>query len=415
MFSMEFFGRLYQVFIFTALVVGLAFVLKLVLPDIARTCAIYRTKDQAECVQIIAGKVIYGITNTLTVLESRARVNKRLIDTFGINNAFTTKDSRRHNDHKTEVGVLLKPDWIMVARTAREQARKSHSGNLVCLVQSLVLKMSVKVLFGRDPSKLDSESVSFIAAEINRMWTNSKVPRHTIQWEKQYRLHEALQRVVPDCDPLDPQRNAMNLILPAFETMWRVVLRCFVEVGYRGAVEKEEWIGALKAYLEYPSLLSDRTCEDNAHAAIVRYLVSEGLRLYPPTRHIHRHFESVNGTTTLAIADIEGLHRNAKIWGTDADLFKPSRWKNAGVESWQWKAWMPFGASPLTCPAKPDFGPRMIGILVAALVAAFCDEAYELLEEDLHGHVDIAEFVGPLRCERDAYERLFLKRNEPCA
>jgi hypothetical protein len=412
---MELLVQTYQVLSCIALAIGLILYFKSLLPDTPRKRTVYRTKNQAECAQIVAGKPLRGTTNTLSVLESRARANKRLVDTFGVNNAFTTKENRRHNDYKSEVGTLLKPDWIVVARTAREQASSHHSWNLVCLVQSFVLKITIYVFFGRDPSKLDDNSVSFVAAEINRLWADSKVPRRAVQWKQQCKLHEALHRLVPDCDPLDPQRNAMNLILPAFETMWRVVLRCFVEVGYRGAVEKEEWIGALKAYLEDPSPLSDQACKENLTVAIVRSLVSETLRLYPPTRHVHRHYESANGTSTLAIADIEGLHRDLDIWGIDADVFKPSRWQSVSVDSRQWKAWMPFGASPLTCPAKSDFGPRMIGILVAALVAAFCDEAYELLEEGLHGDMDIAEFVGPLRCERDSYEKLFLELNELCA
>jgi hypothetical protein len=409
---MEFIILIYQLISFIALAIGLMFVLKSLLPDMIRKCTVHRTKDRVECIQIVAGRILHGTKNTLSVLESRARANKRLIDTFGIDNAFTTKENQRHNDYKTEVGTLLKPDWAAVAQTAKEQASSYHLGNLVCLVQSFVLKMTINVFFGCDPLKLDDDSVSFVATEINRLWTESKVSRRAIQWNKQYKLHEALLRLIPDCDPLDPQENPLNLILPAFETMWRVVLRCFVEVGYRGAKEKEVWIAALKAYLEHSGPLSDQACKENVDVATVRSLIRETLRLYPPTRHIHRHFECDNGTSTFAIADVEGLHRDVEIWGADAHVFKPSRWKSISVESQQWKAWMPFGVSPLVCPAKPDFGPRMIGVLVAALVATFCGEAHELLEEGPHGHMNIAEITGPLRCERDSYKMLYLEFHE---
>jgi hypothetical protein len=412
---MELLGHIYRVLCGAFLIIGLIIIYKSLCPNVLRTRKVYLTKDQTECDQIVAGKILLGDTNILSVLEARAIANKRLVDTFGIDNAFTTKVNQRHSNYKSEVGTLLKPDWTMVAQTAREQANDYHSGNLVCLVQSFVLKMTINVFFGIDPSKLDNDSVAFVAAEINRLWTDSKVPHRAMCWKKQYKLHEALYRLVPDCDPLDPQRNAMNLILPAFETMWRVVLRCFVEVGYRSAKEKGEWIRALGVYLKHSTPLSDEACKENLDTAIVSSIVNETLRLYPPTRHIHRQFEFASGTSTLAIADVEGLHRDVRIWGFDAEHFKPSRWTSISVGSRQRKAWMPFGASPLVCPAKPEFGLRMIGILVAALVATYCDGRYELLEEGSRGHMAIAEFTGPLCRKRNSYENLFLEPNEPCA
>lgn len=149
-------------------------------------------------------------------------------------------------------------------------------------------------------------------------------------------------------------------------------------------------------------------------ADLASSIVYEALRLHPPTRHVHCHFRFPDDSSIYAVADIEGLHRNIDIWCSDAYCFRPSRWADISQESKQFKAWMPFGASPFLCPAKPDFGPRMIGTLVAALVEAFRDKRYELRIPGPRGRMDLAEFHGPLCSKRDSYEDLFVEVNAPC-
>jgi hypothetical protein len=380
-----------------------------------RQCMTRIVRTQVECARVIAGKSPTGTANALNALEARAKANARLVYTFGIDNAFTTVQSRRHCQFRTQVTTLLTPDWVVISKAATDQAGQIYPGHLVSLVQSFVLKMIVHILFGRDLAALDNENVSFVAAEINRLWSESKVPHGAMAWAKHGKMHRALYQLLPDCDPLNPQETALNLILPAFETMWRVVFRCFIEVRYRGAEERLGWTEALRVYLVDPCSQSDDACSGNRNVAVVRAIVCEILRLYPPTRHIHRHIECTGDLPTRATADIEGLHRDKGIWGEDASRFKPSRWTNASLDPTKLKEWMPFGGSPFLCPAKPDFGPRLISILVAALVVEFYDEKYELLKEHPRGQKDIARFDGPLRSERDSYQDLFLELNAPCA
>jgi hypothetical protein len=401
----------HQTLCYTILVLTLLYILQLILSRLHGRCRTYITKDQNECAQIIAGKALHTSTNTLSVLESRANANTRLIYTFGIDNAFTTVETKRQNEYRNQVGTLLKPDWNLVAQAAKYQAKQYYPGNLVCLVQSFVLKMTIHVLFQRNLSSLDDATISFVAAEINRLWTASKTPRRAVPWSSQHKIHYSLRELVPQCDPLSPQLNAMNLILPAFETMWRVVLRCFIEVRYRGAKETSTWMAALETYLDNADAQPDASSQ---HMSTVDAIVYEALRLYPPTRHIHRAYRSARGTSTLATADVEGLHRDENIWGPDAQMFIPSRWTGAKITTEQTKAWMPFGASPFLCPAKPDFGPRMIANLVAALVSAFGDDKFELLEEGSRGQKEVVRFEGPLCSGRNSYAALFIEVDGPC-
>ena len=84
---------------------------------------------------------------------------------------------------------------------------------------------------------------------------------------------------------------------------------------------------------------------------------------------------------------------------------------------------MPFGGMPFVCPAKADFGPMMIGVLVAALAANVSGTEWGLAAVDVEGE-GLQEFVvgdgerlkefvmgdGPLDSGRNAYGGLVLLR-----
>ena len=64
-------------------------------------------------------------------------------------------------------------------------------------------------------------------------------------------------------------------------------------------------------------------------------------------------------------ANIEQWHRHSVIWGDDAGLFRPDRFKE--LTPLQQKAYMPFGLRPHRCPAYNGFGEMVLGVLVLAL------------------------------------------------
>lgn len=99
----------------------------------------------------------------------------------------------------------------------------------------------------------------------------------------------------------------------------------------------------------------------------------EALRLFGQPKRIHRaplgHAagEDCPGKTAFLSADIESIHRDARIWGPDAVYFRPERF-HPGLPLQQTRAYMPFGAKPHLCPAAKGFGERMLALLVAVLV-----------------------------------------------
>lgn len=73
---------------------------------------------------------------------------------------------------------------------------------------------------------------------------------------------------------------------------------------------------------------------------------------------------------------------------------------------------MPFGEKSFICPAKRDFGPRMIGVLIAALADCITAEDWSLE----NGGVEENVYSGcPLLSGREAYHSLRLLLDSACS
>jgi hypothetical protein len=153
------------------------------------------------------------------------------------------------------------------------------------LTQYIVLKQSLCYLFEDADEALKTSDtqfldITYIARRINELWIASKTGKDLTEnerpvWTKETELHKAIHRVTvpapvsgpevttlslydllkhlisrfsvsrspeavapsvdPSIDPKTPELNPMNLLLPAYETMWRVVMRCFLEVQHQDA------------------------------------------------------------------------------------------------------------------------------------------------------------------------------------
>ncbi|KAI9704154.1 MAG: hypothetical protein M1836_007015 [Candelina mexicana] len=371
-----------------------------------------RYRDLEYCEMITSGEMeVYELYSIYGPLEARAGPNQRLVRTFGIDNAFTTIDEGYWRQFRRDTGrSLTKSDegWRSFAGTLRNsicQALTDMSEEewrkgvlLVPLVQSLVLKFAIQFFFEGQPSSLDDATVAVIADKINILWIASK--RHLPakkMIKDQKELFSALQKIMP-YDKNDPRKNPLNLILPAYETMWRIVLRCFLEVRFRNAKSCPAYIESFETFYANPTLpkLKERS---ETNGISIEHIVNEALRLYPPTRRIYRQ----DNPYSFVAADIEFLHRDPEIWGENTLLFRPGRWNSVSEDAT--KAYMPFGGpGHFTCPSKGNAGPRMIGLLVAALLGEFTEDWRWKAGCDK----DNIDNVEPLSLERDSYSTLRL-------
>ena len=393
-----------------------------------------RTIDPSDpiiCKKILDGTIFDSPLgkNQLTLRESRARPNQRLVRAFGINNGFTTTDESWAVDFKAKASEKLRNQqrrmgWPCMSDTANQLIRRRLQAipphgeyiSLNALIQSLTLKSSIELVSFHDPLKLDDDVILDIASCINELWVHSKQVQADCTQGLQ-RLDRALNRAQLD-DSHDPRqkalnyllrKNALNYLLPAYETLRRVVLRCFLEVTFRSTAEPA-WRDILTAFARNPSDSEFGEIARGDAGVTVNFLVKEALRLYPPTRRIYREILPASETIAKVVAaDIEACHRRTSIWGPDSERFAPSRWIDTTDE--MRIAFMPFGNEPYVCPAKPAFGPKMIGLLVANLVTNFPPQEWSLASsDDLELNIDLGD--TPLDPARTAYEGVVLVRRQ---
>ena len=376
--------------------------------------------DPAACAMIVAciGYDCSGDRNIISKVESRAYPNQRLIRTFGIDNAFTTTNENYRKDFRSYAKEKITLDdgrlktiadlaKQLVGIAIPQPGSDIASIRLDSLGQSVTLKISLHVLFDLDPLQLDDELIVEIARSINFLWTESKSTKYPSDADQE-RLRKALGFIFSDVGPKTRQ-NPLNLILPAYETMWRVALFCFIEVTFRQGA-RAEWKQVLSDFLADPTKarFEDRGPHPNVISAAD--IINEALRLYPPTKRVYRKFHMAGKTDPeIVAANIEACHRIPAIWGSDSWLFKPSRWTKIGNEARN--AFMPFGGSTFVCPAKQDFGPRMIGVVVAALAAHITPRDWKL--ELCVGGPNGGEELGreePLVSDRNKYEWIEISR-----
>ncbi|EED22668.1 conserved hypothetical protein [Talaromyces stipitatus ATCC 10500] len=311
---------------------------------------------------LIQAKMLPGRKpNHLEPPDSRSLMNQSLKRTFGIQNAFTTSDE-------------------------------------IYVVQALTLRAILKVFFFFDKEDglqdVEFKQLGELAQAINDAWIKSKSENNLLEFRDNRYLRDTLTNVMPRADILDPRKNPLNFILPGFETMWRVVLRGFIEVAYKTGKEHPSWRNALILYSQEPTAeVFNRAYPPDVVSA--NFLVKEMLRVYPPTKRIYRAWMDGRSAEPLKLAaDIESCYLSTNIWGPTAEICDPLRWNNVTNE--QQEAFLPFGSKPFECPAKPVFGPRLIGLLVGILIAAFPDGC-KLISSDA-GEVFGPERLSNKRC-----------------
>lgn len=365
-----------------------------------------RRGDSSGCQQIIRAEVLdtdvtqkgptrRRLKNGLDPRESRAIPNKRLVHAFGINNCFTTAEKQRCAAFKalaTKLVILDEEEWIWLADevdgVCKRHLCSQTMQNLSGLIQLVTMKSVLGPLCGFDSSRTDVDAeLQVLASEINLQWLRSKEGlTEENKFVNQTRLRQALAVIAPAWDGRDETENPLNLILPGYETLWRVVLRGFLEVVYRAKEpDRANWGRALQDFVVDPSLDQLDTVIPQYGGVSVHMIVKEALRLYPPTRRIYRAYQVGKAEPFEASADIEALHRDVATWGSDALKFDPTRWLGQCDHAcFRKDNFMPFGNQPFVCVARGrgvkegekclPFGVSMIAVILGGLVAAAGDD-----------------------------------------
>ncbi|KAI1205623.1 uncharacterized protein F4807DRAFT_277644 [Annulohypoxylon truncatum] len=319
---------------------------------------------------------VLGENNLLDRLASRARPNQRLILVFGINNSFTTMDQNVHkNFTRSALSVILRmspQNWLTfftISETALNEALRLDSASqdsvpLAVTVRFVVFAAMTYQFFDVNLGGSNFADVVEATNAINNLWEQSK-NIETIGPElrnEQDHLEASLRRLLPNHFPCSSEQHPLNTIIPAYETMWRVVLLTYVSAGFRD-MDLETTQQFQEVIRNIPECFnSEPNC--NIMDTAINF-AKEGLRLYPPTKRIHRAVPNGQDGWSNVKADVEWCHRERRIWGPDAEQFRPSRFRN-NTEHMD-EAYMPFGAGKHKCPTSAKFSYHAIIILVVAL------------------------------------------------
>lgn len=218
-----------------------------------------RIMDPQLCHRLIAGKSLSdNHRNMLQPLGSRAEDNGRLVDAFNIDNAFTSADEVyvKHFVKEAQSRISLTSEqWKDISGLAQyavrgwinsSQSVSEHESPMVIriklasMVQAVCLRVVLKILFKIEKEAASDDRLVSLAEAINRVWIASKTQEGS-RYGQDRDLQNALSAVFPDVNIFEPRENPLNFILPAFETLWRTVLRTFVEVKFTTGSKNPEW------------------------------------------------------------------------------------------------------------------------------------------------------------------------------
>jgi hypothetical protein len=321
---------------------------------------------------------------------SRHKPNAWLIDTLSIVNPFTIDNESLLKAFKTKVistlALWYKPEkyeQLISTIENRVQHRVSLSqfnNSKICL-SKLVKEVTLDAfLSGILDVKANEDLLTELPDLIIHLWKNrdDKQAQHRLQelllankegfsqsgiWQEIEAIlsnHSNAISQIATNDFDEKISNPLNIIVPGWETMWRVVFYSLLELLRRPELQKE-----LRVQLtSHPK--SYRTCP------LLQRILKETLRLYPPTKNIYRTNLKTGQDVCISVLNI---HRDKNVWGSDATEFRPERFEQKLTVE-QEKCYLPFSIS---CPARHKFAYEFAGAIVAEILN--CCPTFTIAEE----------------------------------
>lgn len=234
-------------------------------------------------------------------LSLRALPNARLTEAFDIHNSFTTTDARVHREFLGRARSIVDTVDATAWQGCRELAAKvlkrpelfpepRVSVQRVTRVACLHVVLELLFLTGH-AFNIDIDAADSVTDDINWLWLQSKehgAAGSPATAGSLASLRSRLSELVPNTDD-DP----LALIIPAYETLWRVVLLTYVHVAFRRLdADSKERLSAV---------VSDLSLEQMDFSEDVQMFARVSFRLAPRTRCILWELENNDGSLPILI------------------------------------------------------------------------------------------------------------------
>ena len=319
-----------------------------------------------------------------SLLLSRATPNQRLVQAFGLTNTFVSDDAKVHRTFTMRAKSLIAgigggdDRWRAVALTAEAavhqflSVQQSVEVEFATLAQCITFAVVLSTLFDTDLDTLRYDDLVYVTSVINRRWSDSKIKDAAAM-----RQDDSLGKMITQIDQwiIDRDRypNPLNFILPAYETMWRVVA---VTVAYIYRCRDNTLHDVATAFGRDPTEERFQAFGEDGGQPSMQGIVLEVLRLHPPTRHIARApVASGSWWRTLVApaverADIQSVHLS-DAYGENTTEFDPMRFHPSRMGG---RAELySFGYGRLKCVAAA-WAPMAAAVIAAKVVAQIEEE-----------------------------------------
>jgi hypothetical protein len=257
-----------------------------------RKCRAQRPND--DVLQWIQGqKKVANFRSTKTTglrerLQLRAEPNSRLITAFGIDNSLTTSCPLAHRAFVKTAKRLLDKNrsWEKVYSVAMSFletevqntiTKSPHKLPLAECVRCMCLVVVLFDNFGIDPADIPTEDLVTITSEINNQWLLSKCDQGVTRSALLDTTIASMNLTLPSPSPNESvAAQVLSLIMPQYETLWRVVLLTFVTAYHH---QPRTSADAIKRTADVPSCLGKPELEKEA----LKLAMASFLKPLPPT------------------------------------------------------------------------------------------------------------------------------------
>ena len=253
------------------------------------------------------------------------------------------------------------------------------SGDYATYMQAVVFVTVLATFFDNTVSFPEPSDVRVVTKGINFLWTTSKSPSFCPASPELVQINKHLRNWIPNDSDNPFHENPLEIILPAYETLWRLVAHAFTYVEANPCYTSpflDFFNNPTNKQFVMPGISDGPSAQD---------ILKEVLRLHPPTKRIKRsqdEFPSIPAWIRRRIfkaagfncdsacrnnlaADIEALQRSS-VWGPSPHEFDAMRHR-ASTEA-QKECFIPFGLGPLMCVAS-SLAPRLSGMIVAGVAS----------------------------------------------
>ncbi|KAF8438170.1 hypothetical protein L210DRAFT_3613064 [Boletus edulis BED1] len=317
-----------------------------------------------------------------SLLLSRAQPNERLVHAFGLTSTFVSNDPKIHRAFTTRAKALIagagSDRWRGVASSAEVAVHHllpvQRTTEFATFVQCITLAVVLCTLFDTDLDALQYDDLVYVTNVINQRWKDSKIKDAAAM-----RQDDSLSKITVHIDKWIMDRrqhpNPLNFILPAYETMWRVVA---VTVAYIYRHCDNTLHDVAITFASDPTEAHFQAFGDNGLQPSMQAIVLEVLRLHPPTRHIARA-PVASGSSwwhtlvgpAVERADIEAVHLS-DAYGENPSAFEPMRFHPTRVPVGGRAELYAFGYGRLRCVAAA-WAPMAAAVIAAKVVAQIKD------------------------------------------